>query len=522
MTGRGGRPKKEPTRARRVSERTKQRMSSSDIKEAFKMASTIKGKMSNISSVSEKEMVEVPSLTENNILKEQQEQPIALTTSQHSSQESLLCADNTELLEAIHELTQKFSAIESTIHDPVKGIAQQVLNLNLRCDSLYSDIHGEDEGVLSKMENCLERVEHVEGAQTRLSSLLAENKRLAQDLLTTQGLLQKYSQKIKMMEKKILDLTKRGMEQNIIIHGIDEFSDPQKEIPYKSVLQFFMEKMEIQIDESDIWKAYHLGVPRKDRTRPMFVKLSYYAKDHVMENVGSLKGKKNQHSQTLFVSEQIPEGIVESRKQTFNTIKSLRKQEEQKPISQRRQVQAMGEKIIVGGEVYKPDVTTPEPFELFPSIEEQREITKINHKLKETLPNFTKNSSFIGLALEVTSGDQIKLAYKAVMQRFPYMDHVMLGYQLKLEDGSRKFGGCDDGEHGGGACIYNHLYKLKQQNIAVFVVRRYGGIHMGLDRFKQIEQTAFAAAHLVRPDELPIVFPKDILQISTDAAKQKD
>lgn len=205
------------------------------------------------------------------------------------------------------------------------------------------------------------------------------------------------------------------------------------------------------------------------------------------------------------------------KKQTANTVRKLRKVEESKPVPQRQQVQVMGEKIVVGGEVYKPDVVTPEPFELFPSLEEQKEISKINQRIKEALPTRSRNSAFIGLALEVSSLEEINLAYKAVMQRFPYMDHVMEGYQLKLEDGTRKFGGCDDGEFGGGACISNHLYSLKQENIAVFVVRRYGGIHVGLDRFRKIEQSTFEAAHLLRPDQLPIVFPKDIIGIPSTA-----
>lgn len=43
----------------------------------------------------------------------------------------------------------------------------------------------------------------------------------------------------------------------------------------------------------------------------MIVKLSYAAKDLVMENIAKLKGKSNPNTgQVLFISEQIPEGVT--------------------------------------------------------------------------------------------------------------------------------------------------------------------------------------------------------------------
>lgn len=131
----------------------------------------------------------------------------------------------------------------------------------------------------------------------------------------------------------------------------------------------------------------------------------------------------------------------------------------------------------------------------------------MNTQIKETLPSYSKNSSFVGLPVEVESIDAINTAYRAVMQRFPYMDHVMLGYRLEMEDGSMNQGGCDDGEHGAGTCISSYLHSINQKNLAVFVVQRYGGINLGMDRFKVIEQTAKSAAYLLRLNEISLDIP---------------
>lgn len=79
------------------------------------------------------------------------------------------------------------------------------------------------------------------------------------------------------------------------------------------------------------------------------------------------------------------------------------------------------------------------------------------------------------------------------------MDHVMMAYQVK-EGEQVKFGSCDDNEHGGGGCISKWLYTQRLRDIAVFVVRRYGGLHLGFDRFKLIEGAASSAVQILRPD----------------------
>lgn len=84
------------------------------------------------------------------------------------------------------------------------------------------------------------------------------------------------------------------------------------------------------------------------------------------------------------------------------------------------------------------------------------------------------------------------------MQRFPYMDHVMMGYQVKIDD-KVHHGSCDDSEYGGGVAVDKHLYNNHLMDLAVFVVRRYGGIHLGYDRFRTIQRAADEAITLLRP-----------------------
>lgn len=306
-----------------------------------------------------------------------------------------------EILEAIRELSERFVKLEDVVNHPKSGIGAKMVGLTLRTDTIYSDIHGVVDGILVNMAKVKgdladykAKADHVEQAQDRFAKIIAENKKLKADLIMAQGLLQKYSQKIEAMDKKILDLTKRGMEQNLVFHAVEEVANPKNESCYETLICFVKEFLEVEIDQEDIWKAYRMGVKRENRARAIFAKLSYAAKELIMDKVSLLKDKRNIHGQVRFIAEQIPDGITEAKKRISKRASILRTAEEKKPMAERRDIKILGDKIVVGGELDKAEVITPQPFELFPGIEEQKRINNINRKIKEAEPRFEKKQYF--------------------------------------------------------------------------------------------------------------------------------
>lgn len=500
----------EPVRTRISSKKERQKSATSDIKESFKMAAK-KSAENNLAAskqteVSEQTMEQMKEQALNAMVDAStQVWPIDLPgqeiTQDKHDKAVTIDAGKEEILEALKELSEKFTKLDDVVNHPKNGIGAKLVNLTLRGDNFHSVVHGATDGLVVNMDkvkqditNQTKSLEILQQNQDRLSKMLSENKRLSSDLITAQGLIQKYSQKIKVLESKVLDLTRRGMEQNVIIHGIEERE--KEEDCYRSVTNFVSSLFPFELDEYDVWKAYRIGRAKENKARPMFVKFSYWAKEKVMENVAVLKGKVNAHKQVLFISEQIPEGIAENRKALSKRVGYLKSVEEKKPTSERREVKVLGEHVLVGGEIDKQEIVTPQPFELFPSLEEQKRINAINGKIREAQPEYAKNSTFVGLAVRVQSVQDTNLAYKAVMQRFPFMDHVMLAYRFR-EDQDIKIGHCDDGEYGGGAAIAKFLQEQKLRNTAVFVVRRYGGIHLGFDRFKEIVKAAQKATQVL-------------------------
>lgn len=151
---------------------------------------------------------------------------------------------------------------------------------------------------------------------------------------------------------------------------------------------------------------------------------------------------------------------------------------------------------MINGHVQEPDIVTPTPAQLFLNATEQKEVDGIQSKFVETPPEFLRNSEFLALAVKVHSLKEIKQAYTAAYQRYPTSDHVILGYAMK-EDGHLKSGFCDDKEYGAGARIKDAIFMAKARNTAVFVLRKYGGVHLGFQRFSIIEKVANQALKLL-------------------------
>lgn len=248
----------------------------------------------------------------------------------------------------------------------------------------------------------------------------------------------------------------------------------------------------------DIWKAHRTGPFKQDKVRPLIIKVAYGAKELILEHMSKLKGRRNPTTkQSFFISEQIPEGIAEMRKQTSSRVKSLKEQNEKKPKEERSRITAVHDKVLVDGELQPPEVSTPQPSQLlFLSPDHQKRVNQIQQKMVKTEPEIVKSSEFIALAVKVHTVEQVNDAYIAAAQRPPAADHVMLGYAFR-EDSTLKTRSCDDREYGAGPRIRKTIFESKAKNMAVFVVRKFGGLHIGYNQFNIIEQEAKKAIQML-------------------------
>lgn len=446
---------------------------------------------------------EMPDQTSLKQLDSNEEEATPQTSKQNEA--AKISQDNSAVLQALNEIKGSLTKLENTIFDPKNGIEAQLGKTISRVDDIYTEIHGAVGGLKVRMDQAetniatsTTKLSTLESNLSRLAKMIDESKRISSDLAVMQGIIQKTHNQSQILNHKVTDLTKRGMEQNLLIHGIDEPVDPRARENCKQVVQrFLLENIEVDIHSNDIWKAHRSGQRRVGAVRPMIIKVAYHVKESIMENVGKLKGLTNRTTgKPLFISEQVPEGVVETKKQISSRLKVLRDQNEELPPERKKKITVQNDKIVVNGDIDTPEITTPQPSDLFMSQEELTQVHEQDSNMVMAEPVLAKHSQFIGLATAVKSIEDIRIAYKAVALRFPSMDHIMMAYGVK--DGQVKWGHCDDFEFGGGSCVRRAMSSQKMKDTAVFVVRKYGGLHMGMDRFKSIEEAANRAIRLLK------------------------
>lgn len=125
--------------------------------------------------------------------------------------------------------------------------------------------------------------------------------------------------KIEKQDEKIRTLEKESKGKELIVHGLEERETSEVSVE-RLLLDFFRSTMQLAMDGNDLDKAFRLG-KKMERPRPIRV---IFAKSKVRDTVISkrkaLKGSK------IFISENFPKEVLETRKALLPEVKKLREE----------------------------------------------------------------------------------------------------------------------------------------------------------------------------------------------------
>ena len=88
------------------------------------------------------------------------------------------------------------------------------------------------------------------------------------------------------------------------------------------------------------------------------------------------------------------------------------------------------------------------------------------------------------------------VAYVKMRQTYPSATHIMAAYKFE-QNGTVFYGYQDDKEFGGSHKIAECIDNSSKMGVAVFVMRKYGGVHIGKSRFDHITHCANEALGLL-------------------------
>ena len=144
--------------------------------------------------------------------------------------------------------------------------------------------------------------------------------------------------------------------------------------------------------------------------------------------------------------------------------------------------------LIINNTEYRNELTSPDAEDLLNMSKESKKQADAT-KLHASEQAIERGSKFIGYACEAENIDQVRSAYIKMRLMHGQANHIMCGYRF-TGHGPHNQNYIDDKEHGGGRTVLNLIKAKKWTNTAIFVVRYYGGVHLGADRFQLITECA--------------------------------
>lgn len=365
-------------------------------------------------------------------------------------------------------------------------------------DSNLQDIIHKINGVCKRLDNIENFIKQPEtGVKDRLSSMerkqdvhdgkvlfmAKEHKAIKHDMQQIKGVIQRHATQLQVHESKVTDLTARSMAKNLLISGIVE---DHHENCKEQVRKFLLEELDINIaldEDLKIKVAHRLGFRREDinSDRAMIIKVNDKLKELILNNIEHLEGRKNRKGKSYYINIQQPEAKIEAKR----NAKALLKRFQEKFKSAK--VEMRGDKVYMNNEWQRPLLEAPRVDQLFYDPEEQKQLGKL--KILYSPPVDERSSNFWAAACRVDSIQIARQAYKKIRQDHPTMSHISAAV-VSTHEGNMTSGLADDLEHGAGFRILRKIREVKQQNIVVFVARKFGGEHIGGRRFEIIEKVA--------------------------------
>lgn len=367
------------------------------------------------------------------------------------------CKGTTKLMEMMQKLQQSVDGASKKVS------TQEILSSNT--SHRIQDLHEQ----MSKNEETIDDMDK-ELQETKFQLQVVSNVVIRQD------------QQINFLKQKISEMQQREMAANIIISGIPESKQEKPLILFNTFVQKGLELQEL-IPAN---RAFRIG---SGPNRPLLVELrNPENKGKLFANATNLKGKRNSKGGSYFISDHLPEDQNEKRRHVNELISENKK----KPVSHRLDMSVTKGKLSINEEPYVKQVTAPTARDL---LEPPEDLYDKADELDIVRGNSEEQgkSKFISYAVAVHDHMDVKAALLKIRLKYADATHVACAFRLPGANTPINQDYVDDGEYGCGRTMLKVLREEKYMNMAVFLVRFYGGQHLGVGRFDIFRKLARSA-----------------------------
>ena len=415
----------------------------------------------------------------------------------------------------------RLDALAKKLNDPTSGICTRVDNLE-KVSSVADHsfcISKEDYDAL------LERIKTLEGSasgtvlnggeidDSSLQGFIARLDTLEHQMGVAGEFLDTTTTRLDTLDSRVTMNTAKLLGNNIKIMGIP-FQD--REDTKQECLDFFDKYMSFKAQKREIIAAFRMPgtkfvyIDRKKVRLPplMFVKCSDSLKRKVEEGLPLLDGKKHEkYKFRLGIKRHEPDAIVAAKIRYQEQIGNLIARNELKSSDENKDTFFFrGASLFVNGKKVVDPLVPPSP-KLLLSLS-QSEVRRL-----ETLPLTTgveeeidRGSRYFSYAAKVANLEEVKQLYNRVRLQHLAATHVSVGFRFGITPSTPhsptpvvvRTGGSPDGEHQADIRICHAINKSTALDVAVFVVRYYGGAPLGSARLKNVFNYAIIALDQLR------------------------
>lgn len=354
--------------------------------------------------------------------------------------------------------TSTLISLINKLQDSVDGVVNKLSDQESAAKTAGQDIQ-------EVKQDCFKNTGDIRSLEHQLQETQSQLK-IVQNLVICQD------EQIGFLKSKITEMQQREMSSNLVITGIIETKD---EKPLQSFNNFVQNELQLQ-ELIPANKAFRVG---SGTARPLIVELRHpESKRKIFGNASNLKGKSNSKGKPFFVSDHLPEELNEHRQH----MNELFAENKKKPADKKQNMLMQRGNLLIDDESYEKAIIAPSAAEILdPSAPLVETIDQLD--IIKGIDGVRGKSRFVSYAVAVQDCADINAAYLKLKSEFTQATHISCAFRLPGFQTHINQDYYDDGEWGCGRTMLKVLKKEQILNIAVFLIRFYGGKHLGTARF---------------------------------------
>lgn len=345
---------------------------------------------------------------------------------------------------------------------------------------LFSSQHTEVREHLYGEDGILKAVTDFGFVSNDIPCVIEDNRALRKDMNLLKAIVVKQSEQITKLQSKVTDLTARSMQENLLIHNVQETLTENIE----NIVKDLITKIGINADTVSIEKAHRVGPRNKDRPRLIVVKLaSFKCKEIVLK---AAKDKLPRGRDKIFITPQSPTESLETRRNLYSVADIFKEKDSTVKCV------VKSDRLFVNNTLYRPALATPTTRDVLSLSRQDTEDLAERIKVYPGKPVVRQGNRFQGFAIPISSMEDAKAAYRAVML---YPDNQSAHHVIACATLYSPFTGKleqhweDNFEWGAGKSLAAHLVQRGVKNMVIFVARHYVS-NLSKERFAAIKDAA--------------------------------